>query len=112
MLRRYLYRCPLCRTTSPVRFQLDDLAAEGNAHRQTIHGGHIPDDEAAGQIDRLGRWYVALTPLVALHAHLADALSDLRDPKAMGHYWWASAGATLTLGGAAALAVMFISAAL
>ncbi|MEU6926021.1 hypothetical protein [Streptomyces sp. NPDC046631] len=68
--------------------------------------------DAAGRIDRLGRWYTALTPLAALHAHLADALSDLRDPKAMGHYWWASAGAALTLGSAAALLVAFISAAL
>ncbi|MFI5752545.1 hypothetical protein ACIBBE_43395 [Streptomyces sp. NPDC051644] len=111
-MRRYRYRCTVCRTTSPVVHQIHDLAAEGEAHRQTMHGGHFPDDEAAGRIDRLGRWYTALTPLVALHAHLADALSDLRDPKAMGHYWWASAGATLTLGGAAALAFTFISAAL
>ncbi|MFB6507517.1 MULTISPECIES: hypothetical protein [unclassified Streptomyces] len=111
-MRRYRYRCTVCRTTSPVVHQLDDLAAEGETHRQTLHGGHIPDDETAGQVDRLGRWYTGLSPLAALHAHLADALSDLHDPKAMGHYWWASTGATLTLGGAAGLILMLISAAL
>ncbi|MER0428836.1 hypothetical protein [Streptomyces microflavus] len=44
----------------------------GEAHRQTLHGGHFPDDEMAGQIDRQGRW-------------------------------WASAGATLLIGGTASL---------
>lgn len=111
-MRRYRYRCTVCRTTSPVVHQLHDLAAEGTAHRQAIHAGHIPDDETTGQIDRLGRWYATLPPLNALHAHLADGLSDLHDPKAMGHYWWASAGAALIIGGAAALILALISAAL
>ncbi|MFB8016874.1 hypothetical protein ACFC5E_36190 [Streptomyces rochei] len=111
-MRRYRYRCTVCRTTSPVVHQLDDLAAEGAAHRQAIHAGHIPDEETAGQIDRLGRWYATLPPLSALHAHLADALSDLHDPKAMGHYWWATAGAALAIGTAAALCLTLITAAL
>ncbi|MFE3074167.1 hypothetical protein [Streptomyces sp. NPDC059247] len=111
-MRRFRYRCTVCRTTSPVVHQPDDLAAETAAHRQTIHGGHIPDDEIAGQIDRLGRWYTALTPLAALHARIADGLSDLHDEKAMGHYWWANAGATLLIGGSAALILLVVSAAL
>ncbi|MGW6247931.1 hypothetical protein [Streptomyces roseolus] len=111
-MRRYRYRCTICRTTSPVVHQLDDLAAEGQTHRQAVHGGHTPDDEIAGQIDRLGRWYAALSPLIALHARIADGLSDLRDDKAMGHYWWATAGATLILGGSAGLILLVVSTAL
>ncbi|MFJ9188468.1 hypothetical protein ACIRQO_36130 [Streptomyces anulatus] len=42
-MRRYRYRCTVCRTTSPVVHQFHDLAAEGTAHRQAIHAGHIPD---------------------------------------------------------------------
>ncbi|MFE0778774.1 hypothetical protein [Streptomyces sp. NPDC058861] len=105
-MRRFRYRCTICRTTSPVVHELADLAAESEVHRQTIHGGHIPDDEMAGQIDRLGRWYATLPPLAALYSRIADALSDLRDLKTMGHYWWASAGATLLIGGTAALALL------
>ncbi|MFJ7209508.1 hypothetical protein ACIQWR_39005 [Streptomyces sp. NPDC098789] len=111
-MRRYAYRCIVCRTTSPVVHQLEDLAAEGAAHRLALHGGHIPDAEAAGQIDRLGRWYAALGPLIAMHARIADGLSDLRDPNGMGHPFWASASATLILGSAAALIFGVISAAL
>ncbi|WP_326701888.1 hypothetical protein OG909_32820 (plasmid) [Streptomyces sp. NBC_01754] len=111
-MRRYRYRCTVCRTTSPVVHQLHDLDAEGAAHRQALHAGHFPDDEAAGQIDRRGRWYTALPPLSALHAHLADALSDLHDPKAMGHYWWATTGAALIIGGTAALFLTLIATAL
>ncbi|MFI7178955.1 hypothetical protein [Streptomyces spororaveus] len=111
-MRRYRYRCTVCRTTSPVVHHLEDLAAEGEAHRQSIHGGHIPDDEAAGEVDRLGRWYASLDPLIGIHARIADGLSDLRDTKTTGHYWWATAGATLILGGAAALVLGVISAAL
>ncbi|MFD3484929.1 hypothetical protein [Streptomyces sp. NPDC058665] len=111
-MRRYRYRCTVCRTSSPVVHAIEAVAAVGEAHRQTLHGGHFPDDEMAGQIDRLGRWYAALPPLAALHARIADALSDLRDIKTMGHYWWASAGATLLLGGTAALALLLVTAAL
>lgn len=111
-MRRYRYRCTLCRTTSPAVHELADLAAESNSHRQTIHGGHIPDDEIAGEIDRLGRWYATLPPLTTLHARIADALSNLRDPKTMGHYWWASAGATLLIGGSAVLMLLVVSAVL
>ncbi|MFF7780395.1 hypothetical protein ACFZCG_39030 [Streptomyces tanashiensis] len=111
-MRRYRYRCTVCRTTSPVVHQLDDLEAEGTVHRQTIHGGHFPDDELAGEIDRLGRWYAALSPLAALHARIADGLSDLRDTKTLGHYWWASASAALLIGGSAALVLLVVSAAL
>ncbi|MFJ8982629.1 hypothetical protein [Streptomyces sp. NPDC102282] len=111
-MRRYRYRCTVCRTTSPVVHELDDLAAEGATHRQALHGGHIPDDETAGQVDRLGRWYAAHSPLIALHARVADALSDLHDAKAMGHYWWATAGATVLLGSAAALTLALITAVL
>ncbi|MCY0930874.1 hypothetical protein OTB20_32720 [Streptomyces sp. H27-H1] len=111
-MRRYRYRCTVCRTTSPVVHQIHDLAAEGEAHRLALHGGHIPDDEAAGQVDRRGRWYAALSPLVAIHAHIADGLSDLHDTKTMGHYWWASSGAALILASAAALILTVVSAAL
>ncbi|MFG2716421.1 hypothetical protein ACGFX2_38760 [Streptomyces goshikiensis] len=111
-MRRYVYRCTVCRTTSPVVHQLEDLAAVGENHRLALHGGHIPDDEAAGQVDRLGRWYAALSPLIAMHARIADGFSDLRDPKGTGHPFWASAGATLVLGSAVALVLGVLSAAL
>ncbi|MFE6270469.1 hypothetical protein ACFVQ9_17005 [Streptomyces goshikiensis] len=111
-MRRYVYRCTVCRTSSPVVRQLDDLAAEGEAHRLALHGGHIPDAEAVGQVDRLGRLYASLGPLIAMHARIADGLSDLRDPKGMGYPFWASATATLLLGSAAALVFGVISAAL
>ncbi len=75
-MRRYRYRCTICRTTSPVVLDPDDLDAEGDAHRQAVHGGHFPDDELAGEIDRLGRWYAALSPLARLHARIADHLSQ------------------------------------
>ncbi|WP_327310059.1 hypothetical protein OG730_43605 (plasmid) [Streptomyces sp. NBC_01298] len=111
-MRRYAYRCTVCRTTSPVVHHIEDLAAESEGHRLTLHGGHIPDAEAAGQVDRLGRWYASLGPLIGLHARIADGLSDLRDPKGTGHPFWASAAATLVLGSAAALVLGVISAAL
>ncbi|MFD4543568.1 hypothetical protein [Streptomyces bauhiniae] len=111
-MRRYRYRCIVCRTTSPVVTEIEALTAVGEAHRQTLHGGHFPDDEIAGQIDRLGRWYAALPPLAALHARIADALSDLHDIKTAGHYWWASAGATLLIGAVAALALLLVASAL
>ncbi|MGW5295898.1 hypothetical protein [Streptomyces bacillaris] len=111
-MHRYRYRCTVCRTTSPVVRDPDDLEAEGTAHRQAVHGGHIPDDELVGEIDRLGRWYAALSPLAALHARIADGLSDLRDEKAMGHYWWAGVGAALLIGGSAVLILLVVSAAL
>ncbi|MEY2227015.1 MULTISPECIES: hypothetical protein [Streptomyces] len=47
-----------------------------------------------------------------MHARIADGLSDLRDPKGTGHPFWASAGATLVLGSAAALVLGVLSAAL
>ncbi|MER6917096.1 hypothetical protein ABT354_36110 [Streptomyces sp. NPDC000594] len=102
-MRRYRYRCPVCQTTSPVRHGLNALAAEGEHHRDSQHGGHYPDGETSGETDRLGRWYAALPPIAAAHARLADTLSDLHDEKAMGHYWWASAGAVLILTAAIAL---------
>ncbi|MFJ9597953.1 hypothetical protein ACIRS3_35060 [Streptomyces virginiae] len=111
-MRRYRYRCTICCTTSPVVLALDDLDAEGDAHRQAVHGGHFPDGEVAGEIDRLGRWYAALSPLAVLHARIADGLSDLRGEKAMGHYWWARAGSALVIGGSAALIALVVSAAL
>ncbi|AXU16804.1 hypothetical protein [Streptomyces clavuligerus] len=111
-MRRFRYRCTVCRTTSPVTLGVADLAAEIETHRQTIHGGHIPDDEMTGEIDRLGRWYAALSPLAALHARIADEFSDFRDDKTMGHYWWATAGATLLIAGGAALALLLVVSAL
>lgn len=111
-MRRYRYRCTVCRTTSPVVTEIETLTAMGEDHRQTLHGGHFPDDEMTGQIDRLGRWYAALPPLVALHASIADTLSDLHNIKTMGHYWWASVGATLLIAGTAALALLLVASAL
>ncbi|MFB7852394.1 hypothetical protein ACFC34_36010 [Streptomyces sp. NPDC056053] len=111
-MRRYRYRCTVCRTTSPVVHQPDDLDTEGDNHRQAVHGGHFPDDELTGEIDRLGRWYATLSPLAVLHARIADGLSDLHDEKTAGHYWWASTGAALLIGGSAALILLAVSAAL
>ncbi|WP_407842084.1 hypothetical protein ACE1OC_42795 (plasmid) [Streptomyces sp. DSM 116496] len=102
----------MCSTTSPVTFHSEDLAAEGAAHRQAIHGGHFPDGESTGRIDRLGRPYASLTPLTALHAQIADNLADIKDPKGMGHPWSATAGAALILVAAAALVLGVITAAL
>jgi hypothetical protein len=92
--------------------EIEALAAVGEAHRQTLHGGHFPDGEMAGQIDRLGRWYAALPPLAALHARIADALSDLHDIKTVGHYWWASAGAALLIVATPALTLLLVASAL
>ncbi|MCY0947306.1 hypothetical protein [Streptomyces antarcticus] len=111
-MRRYLYRCNVCSTTSPTVLHPDDLVAEGEGHRQVLHGGHYPDGESAGEIDRLGRWYASLGPLARLHARIADNLADLRDPKGMGHPLWASAAASLTIAAAAALVLAVFSAAL
>ncbi|MEU8842673.1 hypothetical protein AB0D97_26660 [Streptomyces roseus] len=111
-MRRYLYRCPVCLTTSPVAYGLDEVADEATTHRQAIHGGHFPDGESAGEIDRLGRWYAALGPLAALHARIADNLADLKTPKGVGHPLWASAAAALTIAAAAALVLAVLSAAL
>ncbi|MGW5396259.1 hypothetical protein [Streptomyces sp. NPDC003952] len=111
-MRRYRYRCSVCLTTSPTAFHLDDLAAEAEGHRQALHGGHFPDGEHAGEIDRLGRWYAALGPLAALHARIADNLADLRTPADMGRPLWASATAALVIGGAGALVLAVIYAAL
>ncbi|MFH9125368.1 hypothetical protein [Streptomyces globisporus] len=109
---RYRYRCTVCRTTSPVVPDTEALALIGEAHRDHLHGGHFPDDEIAGRIDRLGRWYAALPPLTALQAHLTDGLSDLRDPKGMGHPWWARGVAALLLVAAAALTLFLVAAVL
>ncbi|MFG2236147.1 hypothetical protein ACGFNX_40195 [Streptomyces sp. NPDC048723] len=111
-MRRYRYRCPVCSTTSPTVHHPDDVAVEAEGHRQALHGGHHPDGESAGEIDRLGRWYSSLGPLTALHARLADNLADIKDPKGMGHPWSATAGAALTIAAAAALVLAVISAAL
>ncbi|MGO4634971.1 hypothetical protein AB4225_29190 [Streptomyces sp. 2RAF24] len=48
-MRRYRYRCTICCTTSPVVLHPDDLDAEGDTHRQAVHGGHFPDGEVAGE---------------------------------------------------------------
>ncbi|MFE2529042.1 hypothetical protein ACFXEL_32995 [Streptomyces sp. NPDC059382] len=111
-MRRYLYRCNVCSTTSPMVLRLDDLAIEAEGHRQVLHGGHFPDGENAGEIDRLGRWYASLGPLARVHARIADNLADLRDPKGMGHPLWASAAAALTIAAAAGLVLAVLSAAL
>ncbi|MEU9418413.1 hypothetical protein [Streptomyces sp. NPDC048272] len=111
-MRRYLYRCPVCSTTSPTVHHPNEVAAEAIAHRQALHGGHFPDGESAGEIDRLGRWYASLGPLTTLHARIADNLADLKTPKGVGHPLWASAAATLTIAAAAALVLAVLSAAL
>jgi len=111
-MRRYLYRCPVCRTTSPVRFGPPEIAAEGEHHRQTLHGGHYPDGEKAGEVDRRGRWHADLGILAALNARLADTYADLRDPKDTGSPLWARALAWLTLTTSAATTLWITTAAL
>ncbi|MFF3787559.1 hypothetical protein [Streptomyces sp. NPDC001933] len=96
-MRRYLYRCPLCRTTSPVRFSPPEIGAEGEYHRQALHGGHYPDGETTGEVDRRGRWYTDLGILASLQTRLGDTFADLRDPKGTGGRIWADALAWLTL---------------
>ncbi|MEU3602244.1 hypothetical protein ABZ714_26530 [Streptomyces sp. NPDC006798] len=111
-MRRYLYRCPVCRTTSGVRFSPAEAAAEGEHHRRQLHAGHHPDGEHTGEIDRRGRWYADLGPLTALHARLADAYADLRDPKGTGGRLWAAALAWATLAASGLTALLAASAAL
>lgn len=41
-MRRDLYRCPVCRTTSPLCRTRAGLKAEGESHRRVLHGGHSP----------------------------------------------------------------------
>ncbi|WP_206433879.1 hypothetical protein, partial [Streptomyces sp. ADI95-17] len=76
-MHRYLYRCPVCRTTSPVRHSPAALTAEGDHHRQALHDGHHPDGERSGEVDDLD--------LVArLHARLTDTYANIHDPKGSG----------------------------
>ncbi|GLW19711.1 hypothetical protein Stsp01_64540 [Streptomyces sp. NBRC 13847] len=96
-MRRYLYRCPVCRTTSPLCRTPAELKAEGESHRHDLHGGHFPDGEKDGEVDRRGRWYDDLGWLTTLHARLTDAYADLHDPHGTGHRLWAGALAWLTL---------------
>ncbi|MFE3151175.1 MULTISPECIES: hypothetical protein [unclassified Streptomyces] len=73
------------------------LAAERNHHRQALHGGHHPDGERAGEVDRAGRWYADLDLFARLHARLTDTYADVHDPKGSGAPLWARALAWLTL---------------
>ncbi|MFF4950584.1 hypothetical protein [Streptomyces chattanoogensis] len=96
-MRRYLYRCPVCRTTSPVCRTRAELNSESAGHRAAIHGGHFPDDEIHGEVDRRGRWYADLSLIAALQARLADAYADIPDPTGMGRRLWADALSWITL---------------
>ncbi|MFF4286007.1 hypothetical protein ACFY0R_11865 [Streptomyces sp. NPDC001633] len=96
-MRRYLYRCPVCRTTSPICRTPAELKAESAGHRAALHGGHYPDDEIHGEVDRQGRWYADLSLIAALQARLADAYADIPDPNGMGRRLWAEALSWLTL---------------
>ncbi|KPC61265.1 hypothetical protein [Streptomyces chattanoogensis] len=96
-MRRYLYRCPVCRTTSPVCRNRAELTSESDRHRGILHGGHYPDGEKAGGVDRRGRWYADLGLVAAAHACLADAYADIPDPGGMGRRLWAEALSWLTL---------------
>ncbi|MFF8717521.1 hypothetical protein ACF07T_39915 [Streptomyces sp. NPDC015184] len=71
-MRRYLYRCPICRTTSPLTHTPAALAAERDHHRQALHAGHHPDGEKAGEVDRRGRWHADLDLVARLHTRLTD----------------------------------------
>ncbi|WP_411121277.1 hypothetical protein [Streptomyces sp. x-19] len=104
-MRRYLYRCPVCRTTSPVCWTRAELKAESDGHRAALHGGHYPDGEHDGEVDRRGRWYAELDLLTAIQARIADAYADLRDPDGMGRRLWAEALSWLTLTATAAAAL-------
>ncbi|MFJ5802532.1 hypothetical protein [Streptomyces decoyicus] len=104
-MRRYLYRCPVCRTTSPVCRSRAELKAESAGHRAALHGGHYPDDEVHGEVDRRGRWYADLSFIAAVQARLADAYADIPDPTGMGRRLWADALSWLTLTATAAAAL-------
>ncbi|MFE7808517.1 hypothetical protein ACFU51_28370 [Streptomyces sp. NPDC057430] len=111
-MRRYLYRCTVCRTTSPVCFGTAELEAESDHHRDALHSGHYPDGERIGEVDRNGRWYADMRFVIALHTRLADNLADIRDPKGHGARLWAWALSWLTLGGAGYIALWAMSIAL
>ncbi|MER7761330.1 hypothetical protein [Streptomyces sp. NPDC097619] len=104
-MRRYLYRCTLCCTTSPMCFGTAELDAQSNHHRAAVHSGHYPDGERSGAVDRTGRWYADMGPLTTLHSLLADAFADLRDPTGQGLRLWAWALSWLTLSTAGLLTV-------
>lgn len=109
-MRRYLYRCPVCRTTSSTVHTPRAAESEAAGHREQMHGGHHPDGQFIGEVDRRGRWYTDLTLLGRLHTRLADTLADLRDPKGTGGRLWAATLAWLTLTGSA-LTVLWVTAA-
>ncbi|MFG2284825.1 hypothetical protein ACGFOU_01885 [Streptomyces sp. NPDC048595] len=96
-MRRYLYRCPVCRTTSDIVHTVTDAENEAVNHREELHGRHHPDGQFVGEIDRRRRWYADLGLLAALHARIADGLADIRDPNGMGGRLWASVAAWLAL---------------
>ncbi|MFD8826914.1 hypothetical protein ACFV1C_31740 [Streptomyces sp. NPDC059605] len=96
-MRRYLYRCPVCRTTSPLTHHPATLTAERDHHRHTLHAGHHPDGEKAGEVDRRGRWYTDLDLITRLHTRLTDTYADIHDPKGSGAPLWARTLAWLTL---------------
>lgn len=71
----FRYRCPQCRTTSPRVLTHDEALIEQAAHRDEIHGGHIPDGDSIAcsrterwsEADSLERWItVALVVVVLL----------------------------------------------
>lgn len=41
----YRYRCGQCRATSPPTLQRAEAEAHRDHHRDTIHGGLVPDQE-------------------------------------------------------------------
>ncbi|KIZ17363.1 hypothetical protein [Streptomyces natalensis] len=96
-MRRFLYRCPVCRTTSPVCRNRAELKGESDRHRAILHGDHYPDGEKTGAVDRRGRWYADLGLIAAVQARLADAYADIPDPNGMGRRLWADALSWLTL---------------
>ncbi|MFL4496523.1 hypothetical protein ACJ6WD_35575 [Streptomyces sp. VTCC 41912] len=106
---RFLYRCPVCCTTSPLCPTAKAADAEGSTHRGQLHAGHHPDGETVGEVNRRGQWYATLGPLAGPRSRLADALIDARDPDGMGRPFWADVAADAILAGGSAAALWVTS---
>jgi hypothetical protein len=66
----YRYRCDICRTTSPDVTTRQRAQVEQDRHRETEHGGHIPDGDRIEWATPTPRysadWRLAALGLVAL----------------------------------------------
>ncbi|QKW55045.1 hypothetical protein [Streptomyces buecherae] len=111
-MRRYASRCPVCRTTSPPTTTPAAAEKEAHHHRQALHAGHHPDGQTTEELDRRGRRYATMSPLIATHARMSDTFADMRHHGGMGRVLWSEALAWLTLTSSALAGLWALAAAL